>query len=179
VDDELWCPRRAEAPNRVPGPDRWRNTPALVDASAAAGPTCSYCGSLEPGRFLDLIEAGWLLEATAKDYKAYLHRRLSEQEIAQRQQDWLAGTVAQAVRRVEEAAGKTPDEIDLLLARRWEKERGDWAATCAEAKMYYQHLSVEQKRRFIELFNNRTMQFTRLGRFTVDPYFCVAQPPDE
>lgn len=36
------------------------------------GPRCSFCGSLHPEKFLELIADGWTVEPTDKTYKAYL-----------------------------------------------------------------------------------------------------------
>ncbi|MFE0472536.1 hypothetical protein ACFW2V_13070 [Streptomyces sp. NPDC058947] len=35
-------------------------------------PYCSFCGSLHPEKFLELIAEGWVVEPTDKTYKAYL-----------------------------------------------------------------------------------------------------------
>lgn len=67
------CPRRAESGRDNPDSpfhgsginlDTWRDD--------AAGPCCSYCGSLQPERFLELARAGWIVGPTDKSYKAYL-----------------------------------------------------------------------------------------------------------
>jgi len=42
-----------------------------------------------------------------------------------------------------------------------------------EAKFYYQHLSHEQKRRFVDLYNDQTMQIGYPGNFTAFPFFMV------
>ena len=172
-EDELWCPRRAETGIQYPGPDTWRDRPSLAGATASATPTCSYCGSLEPGRFLELVEAGWIVGPTDKDYKAYLDRPLTEDEIADRKRTWLDSTLAVAVRRVGEAAGKSPDEIAAELDRRWEHDRTLWATGNAEAKIYFQHLSVEQRYRFIELYITKAMTIGNPGYFYTPPFFCA------
>lgn len=52
------------------GMDAW-----LDEARTERGvvPFCSFCGSVHPGKFLELLGQGWALELTAKNYKAYLH----------------------------------------------------------------------------------------------------------
>lgn len=35
-------------------------------------PSCSYCGSLHPDRFMELAREGWTVGPTDKTYKAYL-----------------------------------------------------------------------------------------------------------
>ena len=76
------CPRRMQED----GPwehrenlDIWvdRHTPRPQDP----GPCCSFCGSLHPDMFLDLIASGrWVVEPTDKNYKAYLGEILSMEE---------------------------------------------------------------------------------------------------
>lgn len=65
------CPRRLNEP----GPweqkedlDAWRDATDPVNP----GPVCSFCGSLKPSRFLELVSEGWIVEPTMKSYKAYL-----------------------------------------------------------------------------------------------------------
>lgn len=67
------CPRRVEngqadpnSPFRGSGIDldTWRSEPV--------GPCCSYCGSLNPDRFMELVRIGWIVGPTDKSYKAYL-----------------------------------------------------------------------------------------------------------
>lgn len=169
-EDELWCPRRAEGP-QWPGPDVWRDHSGMAGASEAARPTCSFCGSLEPGRFLELVEAGWIVGPTDKSYKAYLRRPLTAEELAERKQQWLASVVVRAVRSVEEASGKSPAEVEQVLERRWESDQAYCSSHC-EAKIYFQHLSPEQRKRFIELHNAGRMAIGNPGYFYTKPYFC-------
>jgi hypothetical protein len=82
AEERHTCPRRAETGHDKPDSpfvgsgtnlDTWRTDPA--------GPYCSYCGSLQPDRFMELVRAGWTVGPTDKSYKAYL----SEDEASQRQ----------------------------------------------------------------------------------------------
>lgn len=60
---------------RKEGEDSWST------AARRAGeqiPFCSFCGSLHPARFLELIAEGWRVEPTDKNYKAYLRKRGDE-----------------------------------------------------------------------------------------------------
>jgi hypothetical protein len=59
------CPRRSElgvASQVFKDPDYWR-----LDN------TCSYCGGLNPERFLEEVRNGAEVEPTNKSYKAYVH----------------------------------------------------------------------------------------------------------
>jgi hypothetical protein len=48
------------------GLDRWETR------SGDVGLACSFCGSLHPDRFLQLVREGWVVGPTDKAYKAYL-----------------------------------------------------------------------------------------------------------
>lgn len=64
-EDAMKCPRRVEGPFLInDGDDSW-----------SARGTCSYCGSMEPGRFMELAEGGALLGPTDKNYKVYVGER--------------------------------------------------------------------------------------------------------
>lgn len=46
-------------------------------------------------------------------------------------------------------------------------------------KFYYQHLSEDQKTRFVELYNEKKMKLATPGYFYVAPYFCKRVPLNE
>lgn len=107
------CPRRAENP----GPWRYDEGPdTYIDGR------CSYCGSVEPGEFLQAVRDGVEVGPTDKNYKAY-----------------LAG----------------------------------------HRKFYYQHLSAEQRREFIDLYNDNTMKVGYPGYFYVLPFFVKPRAEHE
>lgn len=58
------CPRRDEAPYAI--------TPPESDHWDAEG-TCSYCGSMNPEKFMQQAEAGAELGPTDKSYKVYIN----------------------------------------------------------------------------------------------------------
>lgn len=71
------CPRRAEdgtdtadSPFRGAGP----NKDTYVKGHGLVGQNrgCSYCGSMEPGDFLQALRDGATLDVTDKNYKAYI-----------------------------------------------------------------------------------------------------------
>lgn len=74
------CPRRMQEM----GPwERTQNLDTWVEADAGEGdpgPRCSFCGSLHPGRFLELVLEGWAVGPTDKPYKAYLDEVLDGPE---------------------------------------------------------------------------------------------------
>lgn len=52
----------------------------------------------------------------------------------------------------------------------WVKVEPRMATT--HAKFYFQHLSPEQRTRFVELINERKMKVGMPGHFYVLPFFC-------
>ena len=74
MSESQTCPRRmAEyGPwDRQEGLDRWEAGHGTVDQDQV-GLSCSFCGSLNPERFLELVRDGWVVGPTDKTYKAYL-----------------------------------------------------------------------------------------------------------
>ena len=67
------CPRRMHEMgpwSREEGQDKWLDSPRR---QGEVTPYCSFCGSLHPGKFLELVAKGWAVGPTDKNYKAYLH----------------------------------------------------------------------------------------------------------
>ena len=61
------CPRRMQefgTWDRVENMDRWAKRERHL--------TCTFCGSLHPDTFIELVEAGFQVGPTDKSYKAYL-----------------------------------------------------------------------------------------------------------
>lgn len=74
------CPRRMREMgpwSREEGQDSWLDEPRRT---GGAVPVCSFCGSLHPGKFLELVAEGWLVGPTDKSYKAYLHQTSRDPE---------------------------------------------------------------------------------------------------
>lgn len=55
------CPRRMQEVEPI---DRWSKRNGEL--------ACSFCGSMHPDRFMELVEAGFQVVPTDKNYKAYL-----------------------------------------------------------------------------------------------------------
>lgn len=51
------------------GLDAWQTEPRREGEQT---PFCSFCGSLHPERFFELVREGWTVSPTDKNYKAYL-----------------------------------------------------------------------------------------------------------
>jgi hypothetical protein len=165
------CPRRSEAPYQTPGPDTWTTGHGL-GGQDAAGPSCSYCGSLNPDRFMELVRQGWEIGPTDKNYKAYLGKPYTDQDHAARQASWSDGHVGRAVRQGALDSGKTAEEADAVVAEFWQTHEKQLLSSKTVAKFYYQHLSFEQQQEFIELYNAKQMVIGYPGYFYARPYFC-------
>jgi hypothetical protein len=110
METKFTCPKRKEVSILTEsniGKDFWD-----------ADETCSYCGGLNPSRFLELAALGTLVTPTDKEYKCYIEYG--------------------------------PHKM---------------------MKFYFPHLTLDQMREFIELYNNKTMKLKYPGYFYIMPYF--------
>ena len=83
------CPRREEGypySDAMKGPDTWRRGRAGLVGQEKVGSSCSYCGSLHPDRFMELVREGWTVGPTDKNYKAYLGPPPDPEAIARRRE---------------------------------------------------------------------------------------------
>ncbi len=136
------CPRRAENPMA----DRMFPGPDTIRSDG----TCSYCGSVDPDVLMARLEAGDVeLGPTDKSYKVYLKNN--------------GGAPFQQSYRDCPSDSKCtgPDDCTHWVTR----EAGN-------AKFYFQHLSDEQQKRFIELHNDRKLHIGYPGHFYARPFFC-------
>jgi len=154
--EQQTCPRRMGEFGPWPheeGQDAWR--------PGAVGPSCSFCGSLHPDRFMELLREGWVVGPTDKNYKAYLGKPLTAEERDQRKAAWV------------DRMSPLGTEDGAALADMWEREHAH--PSCGqEAKFYFQHLSEAQQQEFIELHNSKAMRLAYPGYFYVRPFFCGA-----
>lgn len=65
TENTFWCPRGA-------GPDSPFKSPFDGHAHWREDGTCSYCGSMKPAIFLEMVEDGREVIPTDKDYKVYV-----------------------------------------------------------------------------------------------------------
>lgn len=147
MDQTFLCPRRAEAPFKLPSlaeHDHWRSDDS-----------CSYCGSLNPAALMKRLEAGDVeLEPTDKSYKVYVKNQ--------------GGAAFKQTYR-EEPPGvlcNGPDACTHWVTR-------DQATT----KFYFQHFTEEQCRRFIDLLNERKLKIGYPGHFYARPFFIAPPKP--
>ena len=111
--------------------------------------SCSYCGSLNPNTFMARLEAGDIeLSPTDKNYKVYVHNN--------------EGISFKQTYRIDED-GESYEDHHLWIYTTRETE---------QHKFYFQHLSAEQKTRFLVLHNTGKIKFGYPGHFYTTPYFA-------
>ena len=141
------CPRRKEN-GALPGGPFWRE--GQKEDSYRNDDTCSYCGSLSPDVFMTRLEAGDVeLEPTDKNYKVYVNN--------------LGGTPFKQTYRdcPADDSCKGPDTCTHWVTRE-----------TTHTKFYFQHLSPEQQKRFIELHNDKKLLLAEPGYFYIRPFFA-------
>jgi hypothetical protein len=110
--------------------------------------TCDYCGSILPDVFMGRLEAGNVtLDPTDKTYKVYVHNDGGE-------------PFRQSYR--------TDDDRS--------EDQSQWVWTTREqsqAKFYFQHLTENQRKRFVELLREGKLRLNYPGRFYVLPFFIT------
>lgn len=135
------CPRRAE--DHVPFSN-------YVDYDDwGRDNTCSYCGSLNPDVLMERAEIGDIeFGPTDKHYKVYVKNR--------------GGAIFKHIYRdcPTIAVCKGPE-----TCTHWVAEKRD------ETKFYFQHLSPDQQKRFIQLLNEHKLKIGMPGHFYVLPFF--------
>lgn len=156
------CPRRAEI--------YLGQSPAFARDNDydPSDDTCRYCGSLAPDTFMTRLEAGDVrLGATDKSYKVYVANdggvpfRQAYRDCYSKGADgqMMFDENRQAIKKDPPCHGPTDCE-------HWVTRERD------ETKFYFQHLSDEQRDRFIELLNERKIKFQGGVGFYVLPYFA-------
>ncbi len=165
------CPRRLEAYGRNHGvvdQDQWERGHGLAGQDGV-GASCSYCGSLNPARFIELVRAGWWVDPTDKAYKAYLAQPLNPEQVAERREQWMSGPY---VARVRDAAREDHSvNVDAAVEREWQQMPAASGHGSVVGKFYYQHLSEAQQDVFIRLINAGELRIGPPGYFYVLPFF--------
>ncbi len=106
--------------------------------------SCSYCGSLHPDVFMERLERGdVVLHPTDKDYKVYVAACAG------------AAQFLQSYRGGADAIGRP-----VWTSRQIE-----------QTKFYFQHLSADQRQRFVALLNFKSLRIGEPGYFYRLPFF--------
>lgn len=82
--EQQTCPRRMSdwGPwERAENLDTW-TTGHGVTGQDRVGLSCSFCGSLHPDKFMELVRDSWVVGPTDKNYKAYLGRAAADNDHA-------------------------------------------------------------------------------------------------
>lgn len=174
------CPRRMSGLGpweRAEDLDEWRSGGGII-GQERIGLSCSFCGSLHPDRFMELVGEGWVVGPTDKSYKAYLSKPLTADEVADRKRQWLTSDgVTRAIREAGERDGKTAGQIEADIEHEWTTIQAPLLLSAGiEAKFYYQHLSDDQQAEFIELYNEHQMVVGWPGHLYTLPFFCRRTP---
>lgn len=141
------CPRRVED-----GTDQ-DDSPLVMsgankDEYRPPDNTCTYCGSFNPDTLMQRLEAGDVeLGPTDKSYKVYV-RNMGGENFKQTHRD-----------------DDKPFAGHGNPVHNWITRETD------QTKFYFQHLSVEQKKRFVELLNEKKLKIGYPGHFYVSPFF--------
>jgi hypothetical protein len=134
----------------IPCPRRAENPGPFLTVEDGFGPDdcCRYCGSLNPDAFMARLEAGdVVVEPTDKNYKVYLANKGG-------------------------APFRQTYRTDAKPFAGHDSPEHDWVTRdVPQAKFYFQHLSEDQKKRFVELLNAKRIVFDAPGHFYVTPYF--------
>lgn len=152
---EMECPRRAESGmgHVFPGPDTYQEE----------DDTCSYCGSLNPDTLMKRLEAGNItLGPTDKNYKVYVGNK-GGLAFKQHYRDCYSHKDA-----VGYVPCTGPDDCTHWTTREQ-----------SHAKFYFQHLSVEQRKRFVELLNEKKLHIGDPGHFYARPFFVTIENDDK
>jgi hypothetical protein len=150
------CPRRDEMFQQGGPPDELPDEWSLREPLGGAGErflVCNYCGSLHPDVFMEKLREGWIAGPTDKNYKTYLGRPFTDEEIEVRKQQWLNGTLVDAMRATGAEMGKTPEEIDAEIEHDWQEHHAPLTTDRDVAKFYFPHLSKAQRLEFVDMLN--------------------------
>lgn len=116
--------------------------------------SCQFCGSLNPDTLMARLEAGdVLLGSTDKNYKVYVTSVPDSPLFKQTFRDCYK-------QGANDCNG--PDTCTHWVTRDTD-----------HTKFYFQHLSQEQRDRFIALYNEKRIKFEGDYGFYVLPFFCV------
>ncbi|WP_125936325.1 hypothetical protein [Streptomyces sp. WAC 06738] len=172
------CPRRTHEMGpweREEGLDSWTTGHGVIGQDSV-GLSCSFCGSLHPDKFMALVREGWIVGPTDKTYKVYLSRPLTDEEKAQRKERWMAGFSPEEIQATASKRGETPEQAKAALETAYELQVAQLEGAHTEAKFYFQHLSEDQRREFVDLYNSRQMKVGYPGHFYQPPFFMRPVP---
>jgi len=172
MTEKFTCPRRTD---NLTDRDRWEKGHSLL--SQADELSCTYCGSLHPDRFMELVAAEWPVTPTDKGHKAYIGKPVTDKEKEAKRRQWRRDWRAAAFTacREDPSYKPSPEEVEAMLDKLWE-DHGKlqiMAPAAMDFKFYFQHLSTEQQHEFVDRYNSGEMAVGYPGFFYTTPYFAV------
>lgn len=130
--------------------------------------TCSYCGSISPADLFAAIDAGCELGPTDKDYKVYVDliepnpEELTVKGTSNAKEcpgpSWVRADAA----ALEKAGFSSKHTTWMLYEPRGPRKFG---------KFYFQHFTLDDRRRFIQLLNAKAIKIGYPGHFYRLPFF--------
>lgn len=144
--------------------------------------SCDYCGSLSGDVFMARVQAGDVtLGPTDKSYKVYVLNAGGQPFKRAHRIDSIEERMKAAAKNMklplDVRAALSPDVLDdvekyeagepLDKMRNWKWVTEDRQ----EGKFYFQHLTVDQQKRFVDLLNEKKIKFGEPGYFYVRPFF--------
>lgn len=178
MQEPFVCPHRAEAPYRLAGDagvDLWESGHGLAGQDGV-GSSCSYCGSLNPDRFMELVQQGWWVDPTDKSYKAYLAEPLTDDQVTARRDQWMSSAFVERVRLA--ACDDHAENVNAVVEKEWQQMPAAAGHGETLAKFYYQHLGGDQQQRFVDLINAKAMKIGPPGYFYALPFFVQLPAPE-
>lgn len=153
--EKFTCPRRiedgrADASSPFVGSgqnlDSWQNR--------EGNKVCNYCGSIQPAKVFEAIDAGMPIGTTDKSYKIYVD---------------LPGDGKKRSRG--SANYPAPGYKKVPFKKEWREPAKP--TTTFHGKFYFQHFSADDQKRFIDYMNNKKIKFAGDFGFYVMPFFAT------
>lgn len=146
---------------------------------------CQWDGSLHPDVFMALIEQPrTMLTPTDKSYKVYISIDVEEDASEERIVSLVSFDLDPE--RVKREGWIRADDPRIVTALERDGGWGDpnqylWVqlaprGTRREDKFYFEHLSVEQRKRFCDLLNEKKLALNYPGYFYTLPFFLARNP---
>lgn len=137
--------------------------------------TCSYCGSIRPGTLFKAIEDGCQITPTDKSYKIYVD--LPEPNPAELRVS-AGANFDQSGQPGWKRIGDLTDDERAMVKRDGMGGRpdSDWVMFAPRGptiheKFYFQHLAVDERKRFVDLYNAKALKLAAPGYFYTLPFF--------
>jgi hypothetical protein len=169
------CPRRMRELGpwkHDEGADTWKSGTSFVtakrDYEGVKIRSCSFCGSIHPDDFMTLvIDHGYVVGPTDKNYKVYLAQPVSEAERARQKEEWFAGAEAKHLLQSTREHHPEIDEqmLDRLLNKHWREVVSLLKQGSDIGKFYTVHLSPEQGDQFWSAYTANKIRMGYPGYF--------------